>query len=122
VPLDRQIEAYDSVKRWREGLARQWGEDVLAEDPDKLVALSGFCSHVGQDPDELLAFCFLRKRDTGERFASVKRRREVAARLREYREASSHTGMAATKLVNDVLSFLIHGGVLIHPGMIKGGG
>ena len=122
MPLARPIEEYESVKGWREGLARQWGEDVLAEDPDKLVALSGFCAHLGKDPDELLASCFLRKRATGERFASVKRREEVAARLREYRDASGKTGMPAKKLVNDVLSFLIHGGVLIHPGLIKGGG
>ena len=122
MPLARPVEEYESVKGWREGLARQWGEDVLAEDPDKLAALAGFCGHFAKDPDEVLAFCFLRKKATGERFASVKRREEVAAALRSYRDASGRKGREAKQLVNDVLSFLIHGGVLIHPGMIKGGG
>jgi hypothetical protein len=71
------------------------------------VSLERFCEFAGKDPDEILAFCFLRKRATGERFPSVKRREELAALVRAFRDASS-----------DVLSFLIHGGVLVHPGMV----
>jgi hypothetical protein len=48
----------------------------------------------------------------------VKRREEVARRLREFRDASGLPEREARTLLNDVLSFLIHGGVLIHPGMI----
>jgi hypothetical protein len=118
VALARPIEDYESVRGWREGLARQWGGDPLAEDPEKLATLAAFCEFAETDPDALLAFCFLRKRATGERFASVQRRKEVAARLRAFRERSGATGARARKLVNDVLSFLIHGGVLIHPGMV----
>jgi hypothetical protein len=29
---------------------------------------------MGKAPDELVAFCYLRKRETGERFVSVQRR------------------------------------------------
>ena len=65
-----------------------------------------------------MAFCFLRRKATGERFGSVKRREEVAERLRAFRDASGLSGTPARKLVNDVLSFLIHNGVLINPGMI----
>ena len=114
----RPIADYDSVKDWASSLARQWGGDPLAEDPDKLVALESFCTHVGKDPDELLAYCFLRRKATGERFGSVERREQVAAWLREWRGQSGLTGTAAHRRVNDVLSFLIHGGVMIHPGMV----
>jgi hypothetical protein len=65
-----------------------------------------------------VAFCFLRRKATGERFGSVKRREEVAESLRAFRDQSGLTGTPARKLVNDVLSFLIHNGVLINPGMI----
>ncbi len=116
--LAKPIEEYQSVAGWRQGFLDQYGEDVLAEDPAKLDALRGFCEHVGKDPDELLAFCFLRKKATGEKFGSVKRREQVAEWLRAYRDASGLQGRQARKLVNDVLSFLIHGGVLIHTGMV----
>ena len=116
--LDRAIGDYPSVVEWRRGLQAQWGGDPLGEDPDKLEALAAFCEFVGKDPDELLAYCFLRRRSTGERFGSIKRREEVAGQLRAFRDGSGRRGTEARKLVNDVLSFLIHGGVLIHPGMI----
>jgi len=116
--LARPLIEYGSVKDWASSLAQHWGGDPLAEDPDKLVALESFCGHVGKNPDELLAFCFLRRRATGERFGSVERREQVAVWLREWRGQSGLTGTAARKPVNDVLSFLIHGGVMIHPGMV----
>lgn len=116
--LPRAIADYESVTGWAQGLRDQWGGDPLAEEPEKLEALAAFCDFIGKDPDELLAYCFLRRKATGERFGSVKRREEVARQLRAFRDRSGLEGMPARKLVNDVLSFLIHGGVLIHPGMI----
>ncbi len=116
--LSKPIDAYPSVAAWAEGLRGQWGGDPLAEEPEKLGALESFCAFAGKDPEELLAFCFLRRRATGERFGSVKRREELAAQLREFRDASGLSGTKARKLVNDVLSFLIHNGVMINPGMI----
>jgi hypothetical protein len=82
------------------------------------VSLERFCEFAGKDPDEILAFCFLRKRATGERFPSVKRREELAALVRAFRDASGLPEREARRLASDVLSFLIHGGVLVHPGMI----
>lgn len=118
MPLERAIEDFESVAGWAQGLRDQWGGDPLAEDPEKLASLAEFCEFVGMDPDALLAFCFLRRKDTGERFGSQKRREEIAARLREFRDQSGLDATAARKRTNDVLSFLIHGGVLIHPGMV----
>lgn len=118
MPAARAITDYESVKGWRDGLAQQWGGDPLAEDPDKLAALESFCAHIGKDPDALLAFCFLRRKATGERFGSVERREQVSGWLREWRAQSGLVGAAARRRVNDVLSFLIHGGVMIHPGMV----
>lgn len=115
MPLARPVDQYDSVAAWRRGLIEQWGDDPLADDPGKLEALEGFCEFLGKDPDELVAFCFLRKRDTGERFASAARRKEVGATLRSHRDSLGLTGTAGRRLVSDVLSFLIHNGVLMTP-------
>jgi hypothetical protein len=118
VPLSRPIADYESVADWGRGLREQWGGDPLAEEPEKLASLAAFCELIEKDPDELLAFCFLRKKATGERFGSVKRREQVLEQLRRYRERCGPDAAQARRRVNDVLSFLIHGGVLIHPGMI----
>jgi hypothetical protein len=112
------VRAYASVESWAEGLRQQWGGDPLAEEPAKLASLERFCEFTGKDPDEVLAFCFLRKRATGERFLSVERRRQLAGQLRAFREAAGLPEPEARRLTSDVLSFLIHGGVLIHPGMV----
>jgi hypothetical protein len=118
LPLARPIGEYESVRAWRSGLAEQWGGDPLADDPSKLDALGAFCELFEKDPDELVSFCFLRRRGTGERFASVKRREEIAARLRELRDRSEVSGVAGRKLVSDVLSFLIHNGVMMSAGSV----
>jgi hypothetical protein len=118
VSAERAIADYASVVDWAQELRKQWGGDPLAEDPEKLASLAAFCEFADMNPDELLAFCFLKKKATGERFGSQKRREEIAARLREFRAQSGLPATAARKRVNDVLSFLIHGGVLIHTGMV----
>jgi hypothetical protein len=118
VPPTGPLEAYDSVKRWGEGLRKQWGGDPLAEEPVKLETLAAFCEFIDKQPDELVAFCFLRRRETGERFGSVKRREEVAGQLRSFRDDRGLSGLPGRRLTSDVLSFLIHNGVLIHPGML----
>jgi hypothetical protein len=118
MPLARPIDDYESIGTWRKGLREQWGGDPLAEEPEKLQTVAAFCEEIEKDPDELLAFCFLRRRETGERFGSVKRREEVVEKLRAFRDRSGLSGTKARKLVNDVLSFLIHNGVLINPGMV----
>ena len=117
--MERSPTEYESILAWRKGLGAQWGGDPLAEEPEKLKTLNAFCNQVEMTPDELVAFCFLRRRETGERFGSVKRREEVVEQLQGFRAKSGLTGIAARKLVNDVLSFLIHNGVLINPGMIQ---
>ncbi len=118
MPLSKPVEEYDAVARWKKALAEQWGGDPLAEEPEKLETLRSFCEFVDKDPDALVAFCFLRRKETGERFGSVKRREEVIARLKEFRDASGLTGTKARKLASDVLSFLIHNGVLASAGML----
>lgn len=118
MPLEKPVEQYESVSTWAKGLREQWGGDPLAEEPEKLATLAAFCEFADRDPDALVAFCFLRRRATGERFVSVKRREQVAGWLREFRDERGLTGLPARKLVADVLSFLIHNGVLVNPGMV----
>lgn len=111
--FERSIADYESVAAWGKGLAQQWGGDPLAEDPAKLDVLASFCEFLGRDPDELLAYCFLRKRDTGERFASKQRREELTRKLSEFVKVSGLRGVAARRQRNQVVSFLSHNGVLI---------
>jgi hypothetical protein len=116
--LEQPIEQYQSVATWAKGLREQWGGDPLAEEPEKLEALTAFCQFDGRNPDELLAFCFLRRKETGVRFASVKRREVVAEQLRAFRTASELSGTEARRLTSNLLSFFIHNGVQMHTGMI----
>lgn len=104
---------YASVASWKASLARQWGGDPLAEEPVKLDTLAAFCAFLGKDPDALLDFCFLRRRETGERFSSKKRREEVVARVQQFVATSGLKGTEARRAANHVYSFLSHNGVLI---------
>jgi hypothetical protein len=117
--LEQAADTFASVAAWRAGLREQWGGDPLAEEPHKLASLERFCAFAGQTPDALVAFCLLRKRDSGERFASVVRRAELAEKLRAFLAASGLAGTAARQASSDVLSFLIHNGVMMNPGCAR---
>lgn len=111
--LTQPIERYETVANWATALRRQWGGDPLAEDPAKLQTLAAFCAFVDQDPDALVAFCFLRKRATGERFASKQRREELLQKLKAFENAAGR-GVEARRRRSHVVSFLSHNGVLIY--------
>ena len=111
--LRQPIERFESVAIWSQSLKDQWGGDPLAEDPDKLCALEAFCELVGKDPDQLAEFCFLRRRETGERFASKQRREQLREKLKEFEAMSGLSGREAQRRPNQVVSFLSHNGVLI---------
>jgi len=116
--LERPIEQYESVATWAKGLREQWGGDPLVEEPEKLEGLLAFCEFDGRDPDELLAFCFLRRKDTGVRFPSIKRREAMVEQLRAFRAASGLSGTEARRLTSNLLSFFIHNGAPIQAGVL----
>lgn len=112
------IESQASVKQWMAGSA-------LAQDPaevrgQKLRILADFCAKVDKSPDELVAFCILRKKATGERFLSVKRREAINGWLDEFTAEQGWTGKQAVVNANVVRSFLIHNGVLIQGRVWRG--
>lgn len=107
------IGQFETVQVWATGLKEQWGGDPLVEDPGKLDALCGFCEFMGKTPDELYHHCFLRKRDTGERFASKKRRDELIDNIRRFVEESGRMGTEKRRLRSSVNSFFSHNGILI---------
>lgn len=111
--LEQPVESYQTVQTWSRGLKEQWGGDPLAEDSAKLKALSSFCAAIDKDPDELYNFCFLRKRDTGERFASKKRREELTEQIRQYIISSNLRGTDARRHRSNIYSFFSHNGILI---------
>ena len=68
----------------------------------------------------LVAFCILRKKATGERFLSVKRREAINNWLDEFTAEQGWTGKQAVVNANVVRSFLIHNGVLIQGRVWRG--
>ena len=108
---EQTIEGYQSVRTWRRDLSDQWGGDPIAEEPDKLQALARFCEFVGEDPDTIIGRCFRVRKSDGERIISAKWRAHYAAKVREFRE--HNPDQESHRLGANVLSFLIHNGVLI---------
>jgi hypothetical protein len=101
-----------AVKKWREGLRNQSGVAV-SDDDERLTLLADFCREMGESPEELIEFCFLRKREDGTRFLSAKRRRELAKRIDEFVRSTGLEGHAFVVAANRIRSFLIHNGVFM---------
>jgi hypothetical protein len=108
--LAKPITEFDSVKAWAEGLRKQWGGDPLGEEPEMVDALVRFCDFVAEDPDTILSKLFRIRKADGERVLSVKWRKHYADKVKEFRAAQ---GAGGQRRGSDVLSFLIHNGVLI---------
>jgi hypothetical protein len=115
----RQIAAAPSVARW---LTSAGHDRQPAELQDRyLQVLTDFCAHTGRSPDELVDFCFLRKRDTGQRFVSVKRRVTMNEWIDAFVAEQGWTCKDAVANANIVRGFLIHNGVLIQGKVWTGG-
>lgn len=109
--LERALEDFESVRAWRRDLSGQWGGDPIAEEPERLRALAGFCEFTGDDPDTIVERCFRVRKSDGERVISNKWRAHYAKKIKEFVEAGSqHEAPRSSK---DVLSFLIHNGVMV---------
>jgi hypothetical protein len=112
------IESQASVKQWATGAG--FDHDPAEVREGKLRILADFCTKVGKQPDELVAFCILRKKATGERFLSVKRREAINGWLDEFTGEQGWTGKQAVVNANVVRGFLIHNGVLIQGRVWRG--
>ena len=110
--LDATFLASPAVQKWVEGLRTQSGVAVDSED-ERLHLLAGFCSLTGRTPDETVEFCFLRRRETGERFLSVQRRQTISDEIDRYVESIGREGHGFVVASNTLRSFLIHNGVFI---------
>ncbi len=108
---EQTIEWYESVRTWRRDLSDPGGGDPIAEEPEKLQALARFCEFVGEDPDTIIGRCFRVRKLDGERVISTKWRAHYAKKIREFRE--QNPDQESQRLGANVLSFLIHNGVLI---------
>ena len=106
-----EVRSAESVRRW---FASAGHDRAGAEAQERVLGmLNDFCTHFDKTPDELVAFCFLRKRATGQRFASVKRREAVNAAIETFVSERGWTGKEAVVNANVIRSFLIHNGVPI---------
>ena len=85
-----------------------------------LSLLADFLARIDKDPDTLVEYCFLRKKETGERFSSVKRRGEVNEWIEGWVADREWIGKDAVANGNAVRSFMIHNGALIQGGAWRG--
>lgn len=113
-----EIEDYETVEKW----AKATGQH--AQPPEtrahQLEVLANFSDFAGKTPDELAAYCFLRKKDTGVRFVSTKRRIAMNTTIDEFVEAQGWVDKEAVVNANIVRSFLIHNGVFIQGKLWRG--
>jgi hypothetical protein len=107
-----------SVKQWFAS-ARLEAEPA-ADLQERIDLLAAFLAHVGKSADDLVEYCFLRKKDTGERFSSVKRRGEVNDWIEEFVAAQGWTGRDAVLNGNTLRSFMIHNGAVIQGSAWRG--
>jgi hypothetical protein len=105
------IRSFATVGEW---LTRSGHDSQPAElQTHYLEVLANFVDHDGKDPDELVAYCFLRKRDSGLRFVSNKRRVAMNESIDAFVAAQGWVGREAVVNANVIRSFLIHNGVFI---------
>lgn len=114
----QHIESQASVKQWAASAGHHRDPPEVRE--QRLAILAAFCAKVEKEPDELVAFCILRKKDTGERFLSVRRREMINGWLGEFTAEQGWAGKQAVVNANVVRSFLIHNGVLIQGPVWRG--
>ncbi|MGQ0466246.1 MAG: hypothetical protein ACT4QG_13090 [Sporichthyaceae bacterium] len=99
------------VKAW---FVNAHHDELPPEKQDELLdVLGGFLDEIGKSPDELVEFCFLRKKDTGERFLSQKRRAEVNEQIDAYVRGRGWVEKQAVVKANVIRGFMVHNGVLI---------
>jgi hypothetical protein len=108
-----------TVLRWLDRTAHD-GETAASRD-HRIDVLARFTGFVGKEPDEIVEFCFLRKRDTGDRFVSTKRRAIVNEQIQAFVEEQGWTLKAAVVNGNIVRGFLIHNAVPIGTKVWTGG-
>lgn len=107
-----------SVKQWITSARLESDEPDRRE--HRMTLLAGFLAEIGKGPDDLVEYCFLRKKDTGERFCSVKRRGEVDDWIEAFVAKNGWTGKEAVVNGNTLRSFMIHNGALIQGGAWRG--
>jgi hypothetical protein len=105
------IHRLEPVQKWFASAGHH--EAPAGQQEHYLGVLHAFCVYVEKTPEELVSFCFLRKRATGERFISVKRRVVVNEMLEAFVAERGLTGKDAVTQANVIRGFLIHNGVLI---------
>lgn len=116
--MTQDIGSQASVKQWETSASLSHDPPEVRE--QKLQILGAFCAKVEKVPDELVAFCILRKKATGEPFLSVKRRETINSWLEEFAAEQGWAGKQAVVNANVVRSFLIHNGVLIQGPVWRG--
>ncbi|MPZ00589.1 MAG: hypothetical protein GEU97_21960 [Actinophytocola sp.] len=117
--MSGELRSTPPVKQWFHSAGHEHAPEETQQ--RYLDILAGFCAWTEKAPDELVQFCFLRKKATGERFASVKRRGTMNDWIEQFVVEQGWTGKDAVANANVVRSFLIHNGVLIQGKVWTGG-
>jgi hypothetical protein len=113
-----EIASSETVRRWFDSAGHE--EEPPEEQHRRLALLAEFSAFAGRSPDELVAGCFLRKKATGDKFASVKARQAMNESIAEFVAKKGFEGREAVAAGNVLRSFLIHNGVFIQGGAWRG--
>jgi hypothetical protein len=105
-----EVAAAPSVVRWFD--SARLHSDTEEEKQRRYRLLGGFCEHIGQSPDDLVA-ALLRTTKAGETAISGKRRAAMDTSIDEFVEKSGFTGRDAVVNGNMIRSFLVHNGIFI---------
>ena len=98
-----------SVEKWI--AATQHIGESTDEVNARLGLLADFFTHIDKRPDELVAYCFLRKKDTGERFVSTQRRKDVNEQIELFVASQGWSSKLEVVNGNRIRSFLTHNGI-----------
>jgi hypothetical protein len=109
--IQARLDESVTVQRWVTNTTYE--EEPLERLRHRLDVVIGFLASVDKSSDDAVAFWFLRKRETGERFVSTKRRAAVNEQIEACAEAQGWTGKDAVANGYIVRSFLIHNGIPI---------
>jgi hypothetical protein len=115
--FDVSLTSSAAVARWFESAG--YDNDPAPEQQERLVLLAGFCRHMGQPPDEIVAGC-LRTTKHGDTAISAKGRNAIQSAIDEFMAATGRTGREAVVAGNVLRGFLIHNGIFIQGPVWKG--
>jgi len=104
-----ELMSESSVKKWID--ATKYPGEPAGDVDSRVQLLADFFKHLKKSPNELIACCFLRKKGTGDRFVSTRRRKDVNEQIDSFVALQGWSDKQEVMNGNRIRSFLTHNGV-----------